>query len=304
MHSQSLSSVVDRASGSGSLLTHPSAFDTQDAGGWVMVTPELALKWLARNHTNRHLSSGLVAFYSKQMSNGEWRPNPQPIMIDSDGELLDGQHRLQAVVESEIATWFWVIENCPQSIRDVVDTGKSRTPGDLLSMVHEDLGSFGTECSAATRTLILWDRRPSSPFGAAGATFPGGKVSNAQILLEFNNRKELIVEAVHRWKVLSRAGFTGGSSFWGALLVKFALIDEAATDEFVGLLASGANLDREHPVLLLHNRLLEMSHSRYQMKSKNDVAALVIRAWNAWRQGRTMGKLVGMRLMDRFPEPV
>jgi hypothetical protein len=60
----------------------------------VVVTPELASKWLARNKKNRRVYQGRVALYASQMASGEWHLTHQGIAFDELGNLVDGQHRL------------------------------------------------------------------------------------------------------------------------------------------------------------------------------------------------------------------
>ena len=65
-----------------------------------VITPDKAKSLLSRNTTNRNLSANLVAKYAKQMRSGEWSLTHQGIAVYDDGELADGQHRLNAVIAS------------------------------------------------------------------------------------------------------------------------------------------------------------------------------------------------------------
>jgi hypothetical protein len=65
------------------------------------VTPSQAEKWLAKNHPrNRNISLRLVDAFTADMLAGEWRLTHQGICFDGEGQLIDGQHRLTAVVKS------------------------------------------------------------------------------------------------------------------------------------------------------------------------------------------------------------
>jgi len=62
------------------------------------VTPAMAREMLARNAGNRKLSQTKVSMYARIMREGSWRLTHQGIAITEDGGLIDGQHRLAAIV--------------------------------------------------------------------------------------------------------------------------------------------------------------------------------------------------------------
>ena len=62
------------------------------------ITPKRAERYLKQNDRNRKLSPKTVAKYAKSIRTGEWQVNGQSIIFSADGRLLDGQHRLSAVV--------------------------------------------------------------------------------------------------------------------------------------------------------------------------------------------------------------
>lgn len=68
----------------------------------VHVTPELAARWLERNHRHRKIDPRRVRRYAKQMTAGTWSLNGKTLVFDAEGMLLGGQHRLTACVESGV----------------------------------------------------------------------------------------------------------------------------------------------------------------------------------------------------------
>ena len=64
------------------------------------ISPEEAARFLEKNTNNRALTEQQVRYYAQQMKAGEWTYDGQPIRFAEDGQLLDGQHRLTALVES------------------------------------------------------------------------------------------------------------------------------------------------------------------------------------------------------------
>lgn len=68
----------------------------------VSVTPQMAEAWLKNNVANRKLRPTIVDTYASDMKSGRWVPSHQGIAFDSKGELVDGQHRLSAIVKSGV----------------------------------------------------------------------------------------------------------------------------------------------------------------------------------------------------------
>lgn len=66
----------------------------------VTITPELAEGLLAMNTENRRLRPSHVAYLARAIERGEWQMPPDAIMVSDSGKLLNGQHRLTAVVRS------------------------------------------------------------------------------------------------------------------------------------------------------------------------------------------------------------
>jgi len=67
------------------------------------ITPNVAAKLLENNPSNRPVSRTKVAEYIRQLLNGEWQTTHQGILLGKGDILLDGQHRLLAIVECGVA---------------------------------------------------------------------------------------------------------------------------------------------------------------------------------------------------------
>ena len=69
--------------------------------GVVEVSPEVAQKLLSNNHENRPIEEDRVREYAEKMQHGEWKekmPGASPLIVMKEGELINGQHRLMAVL--------------------------------------------------------------------------------------------------------------------------------------------------------------------------------------------------------------
>lgn len=110
---------------------------------WIDVTPELAETWLKRNFNNRPVSQDTVRAYAREMKRGRWLPVHQGIAFDIEDSLVDGQHRLLAIVLSRCTVRLMVTFGLPSKVdgtrmvgMDVVDRGKTRSVADQLKIQH------------------------------------------------------------------------------------------------------------------------------------------------------------------------
>ncbi|MFV0460037.1 MAG: hypothetical protein ACK5MT_14830 [Actinomycetales bacterium] len=100
----------------------------------IQVTPETAEKWLARNVANRTVRPARVKEYAEAMAHGRWLYTADPIRFDSDGRLIDGQHRLKALVKAGATVELHVVRGLDPQAQDAVDTGAARTASDALKV--------------------------------------------------------------------------------------------------------------------------------------------------------------------------
>jgi len=87
----------------------------------VDVTPELAQSWLDSSKPNRSVFEYQVQKLTAEMRAGHWKPNHNGIAFAEDGTLLDGLHRLLAVVRSGMTVPMKVVVDEPVENMDVID---------------------------------------------------------------------------------------------------------------------------------------------------------------------------------------
>lgn len=103
----------------------------------MLVTPEMAKKWLAQNmKNNRPVLRNTVHAYARQMRNGQWKLTHQGIAFDENGELVDGQHRLNAIIEANVSVMMNVTFNVHRAPGEVftIDMGRKRTYANVAQM--------------------------------------------------------------------------------------------------------------------------------------------------------------------------
>lgn len=96
------------------------------------ITPHDAKAILSRNSGNRNVRNSIISQYAEMMKNGEWDLTPHGIVIDTSGNLLDGQHRLHGVIMADIAVNFTVTRDANPEIFRSLDRGAHRSDHDLI----------------------------------------------------------------------------------------------------------------------------------------------------------------------------
>lgn len=131
----------------------------------MVVTPDVAERWLNESNShNRPLRNNLVQRYAAAIKRGEWKLTAEPIAFcgpynDECNEpqgvtLINGQHRLWAIVEAQIGVEMTVWWGCEPDEFSVIDQNAPRTLGDVLSTTRKDLQDstlIASICSTSAR---------------------------------------------------------------------------------------------------------------------------------------------------------
>lgn len=96
----------------------------------VTITPEMAVEMLSHNMRNRQVNHKRVKAYTKDITKGKWTCSPTPIAFTGDGTLIDGQHRLNAVISANMPVKMIVAYDVP--VDSVIDRGLPRDSGSAL----------------------------------------------------------------------------------------------------------------------------------------------------------------------------
>ena len=111
---------------------------------------------MLKNKRNRKLDKKKVSQYSQDMKSGRWKLTSQTIAFDTDGFLADGQHRLQAIIESDATIESLIVFGSDPSAFDVLDIGKNRTGNDIWGLA----GYSGRNISAIASIVYLYFNYP------------------------------------------------------------------------------------------------------------------------------------------------
>lgn len=259
----------------------------------VTVTPSLASLMSERNAGNRHLSDEHVAHLAEDMRNGRWRENGDTVKFDVDGWLNDGQHRLYAAALHDQTFVTDIAFGLTRESRLTVDQGKKRTAGDILK-IRDDVPNANVLASTIRVLLTL------RSVDAAGRQRVGPRFTSVEIAAhhqDFPGIDASITRAVAFHRTLKRP-------FVGITASLMYLFDAHAPDDserFRRKLETGLDLpSEEDPIYRLRERLVMWSGSRTKIPDY-DVMATVIKAWNAFREGRDIRILAFKADVEKFP---
>jgi hypothetical protein len=258
------------------------------------ISPKRAQELLGTVKLNRNVRSRHVAELARQMVNGEWDPNnPGAIGLTTSGKLLDGQHRLLAVVESGKTIRMWVAEGIPAATMTTIDTGAKRNLADVLKLRGD------SSVNALSGTLRqVWTYEHYKVMGGR----PPGDPTHGE-LLRLLDGNETIREIVRRVNASYSEGLPRcGPSLWGAVYYIALGVNEDDADEFMDKVTTGENLGEGDAILALRRFLMEAQGRRPPPRV---CAAVMVKAWNAWRKGNYVQVLSfkpGGRSPEKFPE--
>lgn len=235
------------------------------------VTPEWAQQILNRHEESiasgkfrqRPLNMNTVRQYASDMKSGNWALTGQGISFDTSTNLMDGQHRLAAVVSAGapvqmLVMWDLEPENDGVKTINLFDIGKKRNVSQQLKINGM---SYYSELAAGARALLSLVRgnirvNPTVPQTIAVAN-----------LMENNMRKMLEVLANGNQKHKTR----------GYILAPLTLLSTAEPDSaelFASEFNEMVNLGKTSPVLHYFRFLERPSHT----KGGSDYTLLAMKA--------------------------
>lgn len=243
----------------------------------TVVTPEMAEKWLSQriNSSNRKIQKSHVNAIARDIANDRWMVNAQPISFSADPfdpdvehlRLLNGQHRLMAVVESGTPIEVPIAVNVPEEAFATFDVHTKKMPKTAAERVDDRV------VNAAAR--FQWKEDVGiRPMDAS--TSP-----TASEIMDTIQKHPGLLESFPRSR---RAGMTKLGTA-GVLTYFFYRVSREAPDiapQFLDDLEFGENLSAQNPVLGLRE---DMISDRGKITRREGLSKL-ISCWNAYKKWR------------------
>jgi hypothetical protein len=240
------------------------------------ITPQLAKFLMTRNISNRPICKNNIKYLKQQALSGNWKFSGEPIQIDTEGNLINGQHRLTVIIELEKALPLLILSGFKNEIFSVLDTGKKRQGADVLAILGVKNSAM---VSAAIRIVnTVEDNSYNSVAGLSYRNFSNQDVLNFYLKHQEIEKSGEVGMAYYKHckKMLS-------PSLCGAFHFLLTKIDETMANEFLSQVCTGIGLRVDSPTTALRNRLLTSSTTVKQRLTQVEIIKLIISAWNKYR---------------------
>lgn len=243
----------------------------------------MASKILKKNTNNRPVSDGTVKRYAKAMKDGKWHFNGEPIIIASDDSLLDGQHRLQAIIASGLPQPMIMVKGVNKNAYKTIDVGKKRSAADALATYDKDYTKHRAIIAAAITTISHFKNWSYDEHARSNVMYH-------EDVIDFLEKNKKLLKSVGFIAPMSGAKKLAPYSCLVALHFLFSQKDNALSQDFFNKLNSGEGLSKNHPVLLLRNRLVEIRHAGGVFRSR-EVIPYLVKAWELLRRNEAVERL-------------
>ena len=206
----------------------------------ISVTPKVAEYMLRNNKNNRNVSKWRVALYAEEMKRGAWKLNGETISINKNGELLNGQHRLLAVIKSGCTVEMAVAFDVDNDVH-LFDRGRTRSVTDQMKMDGVSCNNY----TAAMARLFIYLEDGNN------------KISDSRIH-EFHEKYaddiKFIVKVCKRGKVINEMASHISTAVLNARL---AGVPDETLERFCGVLQDGFYKDNtELAAVVLRNDII------------------------------------------------
>lgn len=279
------------------------------------ISPELAMDILGRQTDNRPICDRRVEHYRRQIEEGRWQINGQTIVFDWFDRLIDGQHRLWAIHFSEKRVKLCVVRGVDPATFVTIDTGDPRNAQDILGIRGEvNAVVLAGLCRFIWRWELFEKYRPIlySRRGERKAKDEAESPISKRWATTLTPSPWEIDEVINHHPSARKWAAKASNPLVPKVPLSFVLwwldtigVKEADILEFRDKLVNGTEMKAVNPVYRCHKRFLQARMGKTAGRraiGTLEAAALMIKAWNADREGREASTSM-WRGDEVFPEP-
>jgi len=217
----------------------------------VNVTPALAREWLGANvSNNRTIRRTDVEHYKELIKQDRFLTTPEGVQFNVNGHLIDGQHRLTAIAESNKTVPLVVWTDVPEEVMEFLNRGRVRTLADVLT-VTDGLGTNIPARYLVSRAMAVYEIH-----------HPDDVMRKRDVPQYEWVKQRYLDNLVWACKVYPGSGSTGGTlgrkirsaPVMGALVIAHAKYAEEV-ETFTRRLVSGLELTETDPAYALRKYL-------------------------------------------------
>jgi hypothetical protein len=212
----------------------------------LYITTNMAAAWLDQNETNRPINWNYVSQLARDMRAGRFVCTHQGIAFDTNGRLIDGQHRLWAILEADVPVRIRVFFNEPPDNLIYIDGNHPRRAADRMTL-GRTLGTVRTDELATLRAMLG---------GIALAKSRHTVVEEMRLLEKYRQP----IQFAHEHLSVSRpAGIANAMTRAVLARAWFCVTDHRILAKFCETLRTNLmTTDFDRPVALLRDQLVEL----------------------------------------------
>lgn len=245
-----------------------------------------AQEWLDQIDRQRKVRKQRVVAIASDIVEGNWILSGEPFKFDEDGRFVDGQHRCHAIIMADkvkpgVTVQAVVVKNVPREAMTVLDTGAARSAADQLNIADFP---FPTLLASTAKWIIFFDK------DVLYADRMLRTATHTEIHQFVKNNEPLAkIVSVTASRLRKNIDAITPATLAASYYICFRIAPDEA-DWFFEKLATGASLDEGSPILALRSRLREIRLHKTHLQP-DGYLSLVIRTWNAVREGREMSAI-------------
>lgn len=257
---------------------------------WVRITPDIADKYLGCNQKNRRLGVKHVNQLSSDMKSDNYLVTGDTIKFDRSGRLIDGQHRLHAILSSQTAQTMLVVRDLDPMVQTVIDAQKRRSAADALGFALDASNATTLAAIARLDATIQSSKNPTVLTGAKGPS-----LTNTEVIEWVTNNADVMDITARARSLAGKAtdSVRLPASFAGWLWLQFmrsAGLEKA--DEFFAPMRDrlepfgSDGIDPKYDPRFVYMQAV----NKMTLGDRSSLKPVVfgVRAWNTWRRGQEL----------------
>jgi hypothetical protein len=264
----------------------------------VTMNKTLASELLAKNIKNRKFKQTTLKSYVDQMNSGRWKNNGEPIIIDVNGFIKDGQHRLMAVTKTDFKYIVPIIYDVETDVMDTIDTGTNRSASDVLYL---NGFKYSALISSISKKILAYRRNLT--LEASG--YSTKVYFSNSVILDFATKEQENIYSIIRSCESIYAKNTSTFSLSDFVFYAYALGFESPKEEHYEFLKHLAGIKIDESDAPSYVRNLTLNHKKNKTKINKDyLFALIIKSFNSFCLGNPPVRYVKWNSNNEFPKAI
>lgn len=230
------------------------------------IDPDRAARYLTRNTGNRRISQAHVDEIARDLQENRWIYNAQPICFADNGRLMNGQHRLHAVIAANREINAPVVYGLNEAAYPTYDNHARRR-----TKVGNERADFGDLGLAHAMANLLWrkERKARETINATAS------VAEIHQIIKEHPRLLTLRGFARKMGHFGRASVIG----YGAYVIERD--NPRLAQRFLESFETGANLGPGHPILALRSVMQKLRNDK---ASQAEQLAALLAGWERFKE--------------------